>query len=150
MSKILSNIGADEQVMTKEQIEAIKQLKSMVDEGQDVSVSFKRDLIDVTPIEEIDLSWSYVDKAGHKHRYKKSRNGRISITGIRLELGYWPDGDTYHYPVCRFCEEPIAGGTTPVIHTKYVPGLMRCYINGEEVTEETARSIAEYIRKKKR
>ena len=135
--------------MTKEQLEAIREWKDRIDGGEPIEISINRDIIDVTPSDDIDPSWAYTDRAGHVHRYRKAKDGFYNITNTKSVLGYYPDGDTYHYPVCRFCGEPIAGGTRPVTIRREVAGLTHCYINGEEVSRDVAKAVSEHLARKK-
>ena len=93
-----------------------------------------REIIEVTPLTEPDLSWVHVDKRGHKHQY--TNEGEV------LSIRYVEDTPAteeypaeYHYE-CKRCREVICPKVAAPTSRSYIEGLSNYYINDVRVTKE--------------
>lgn len=110
----------------------------------------ERDLMEVTSLRRPDVRWRFVDAQGHEHRwylegapatYYAATCHYDTPTLIWVKDGeeYWEDDDEPHdvgHLECKQCGEPVKPGYTADDHKQYVPGLLRCYINGVSVSKE--------------
>jgi hypothetical protein len=114
-------------------------------------------LIDVTSLHRPDTRWKFVDKQGHEHRWfadnkpvttysPSQRYETPTLRRIVTGTGYWEDGESYviAHLECVQCGEEIEPGYCADEDQQFIPGLKRCYINGQSVTrEEFERRLAE-------
>lgn len=118
------------------------------------TIEIKRDLIDVTSNHRPDLSWIFVDKSGHYHRWY---NGETLATQYRQQISYsipsiewiktgtdfYPDGSEFEvgYNRCKLCHEEVNPGYTSDRTTQYITGLTHYYVDGKEVSEKEVEAI---------
>lgn len=124
----------------------------------------EHDMIDVTSMRRPDVGWKFVDAQGHEHRWyeEDGPNGdRISATFYHPGRSYvlptlvvvhdgveaFDDGDDCfdefhisHYE-CAQCGEHVNPGTCADDRQQYIPGILRCYVDGRSVAPEEMKRL---------
>jgi len=94
----------------------------------DLSIShFESEMIDVTSLHRPDLNWKFIDKAGHKHRWRVLKNDRHKILSCRVivDAEAWDDYPAITHLECRWCGEHVVPAYKPDESRVYIPGLQR-------------------------
>jgi len=108
------------------------------------------DVIDVTSMHRPDITWRFVDAAGHDHRWcvHGAPADRYDPTAtydtptlITVSDGWGIDADDgesveWTHMECRECGEKITRGYTADEYQQYMPGLRWCRIDGVTVSRE--------------
>lgn len=119
--------------------ELIDEVKEQLANGQFPEIHVARHAIGVTPGDERDPEWRYVDKKGHVHQYTASGD----VTSVKW-IQEAPATDEYpelgHYE-CKRCGEVVLPGRHIVTTRQYIAGLVECTVNGESVTQEECKAI---------
>lgn len=116
--------------------------------------------IDVTPFQEKDSTWVYIDKEGHEHRWHIphgthdwSKEGYWTLPTLRAVTyvcGYADDGDemygTHYY--CKRCGEHIEPGWKVTIFRHFTQGPKRFYIDGVETSQKGAEKVLRKMKPK--
>ncbi len=101
-----------------------------------------REAIPVTSLSPVrDEQWKYTDNQGHKHYWD---DGYPTLKRSNEEEYYcYECADTHedYSLVCVFCDEEITPGTKPPPnYSRFVTGMVRYLVDGEDVSEEEYRS----------
>jgi len=108
------------------------------------------DMLDMTSMNRPDTSWLHVDRSGHRHQWycdgsparAYSPAGRYELPTLVYVADTYEvdeDGDEIgegHYE-CRQCHETVRPGSTACVYRQHVPGVMRFFIDGRPVSDET-------------
>jgi hypothetical protein len=111
------------------------------------------DPVEVTSLRRPDPSWRFTDAAGHEHRwyadgqpadgYQPTKRYTVpSIVRVEDE----PASDDYpaiSHDECLLCRARVKPGYTADTHAQFIPGIRRCYINGQPVSEDEFKARAE-------
>lgn len=118
------------------------------------NIEMQRDLIDVTSNHRPDLSWIFIDNAGHYHQwfdgetlavqYRPQVSYHIpSIEWIKTGVDFYPDGTEFEigYNRCKLCREEVNPGYTSDTIPQYISGLTHYYVDGKEVSQDELETI---------
>ena len=104
------------------------------------------DMVEVTSLEEPDMTWRYTDRNGHVHKWEFSHD----IPTIRLVVDA-EETDEYpalvHYECCK-CQEYITPGMRSVSTKRYIPGTAYYTIDGEAALKEEFDALMAQVTKK--
>lgn len=115
-------------------------------------LSRTRDCIDVTSNHRPDVSWRFVDSAGHEHRWYVSRGrpavayhpqAKYSVPSVKWAktgIGYYEDGTEYETGIyrCKKCGEDVTPGYTADQTEVYIVGMTHYYLRDKEISKSEA------------
>lgn len=110
----------------------------------------ERDLVEATSNHRPDTSWKQIDTGGHLHQWFVGDKPAVgyrptevyhnpTLVFVKTGEEYWEDDDQPHdvgYLACKECGDMVIPGYRADDCTQYIPGLIRCRINGISVSKE--------------
>jgi hypothetical protein len=110
----------------------------------------EREVVEVSSLDprEPDPDWSFVDAAGHEHRWAGSATPTLEE---RVVERWWChsccDEHVDSILVCAQCGQRVAPGTRRGPAVQYLPGSVTYYLNDEPIPEERWRELVQNLSK---
>lgn len=114
-------------------------------------LSITRDSIDVTSNHRPDISWKFVDSAGHEHRWFVDKRPAVayhpqakytvpSVKWVKTGIGYYEDNTKYDVGVykCKKCREEVTPGYTADQMEVYIAGMIHYHLRDREISKSEA------------